>query len=120
MTSPIKAYRSQCNVARQRNIPWELTYETWCAWWEQQLGPNWFQLRGRKAGQYCMSRYGDIGPYSMENIRCILHTENTKEAAPRMRKTFRQAYGPKVFYRSPRERGWNLRSEFRGKSRELN
>ena len=114
MPSPIQAYRSQKNVARQRGIPWELTYETWTAWWLAQLGPDWFTMRGRRTGQYCMSRKGDIGPYSLENVRCVLHAENTKEAAPRMLKTFRQSRGPKAFLRSPRKRGWNLTAEFRG------
>lgn len=85
MPSTRRAYQFQLNVARQRGIPWELTYGTWCAWWEQQLGVNWHQMRGRKAGQYVMARYNDIGPYSVENVKCILHTDNTKEAAPRMR-----------------------------------
>lgn len=119
ITTPIRAYRSQKNVARQRGISWELTYETWCAWWNDQLGPDWFKLRGRKAGQYCMSRYGDNGSYSLENIRCILHAANTKEAAPRMLKTFRQARGPKVFHGSNRKRGWNLKGEFRRQANGL-
>jgi len=32
-----------------------------------------------------MARYGDIGPYNIGNVKCILHTDNTKEAALRMR-----------------------------------
>lgn len=102
MVTPVRAYHSQKNVARQRGIPWELTYGTWIAWWEAQLGPNWFTMRGRKAGQYCMSRKGDIGAYNLENIRCILHVENSREAAPRMTKAFKQKRGPKVFYGSAR------------------
>jgi hypothetical protein len=83
MPSPRQAYNNQKNCARQRNIPWELTYETWSDWWLAQLGPNWARLRGKRSGQYCMARHGDIGAYSLENIKCILHTANTKEAKPR-------------------------------------
>src|SRR5258705_12956785 len=85
LPSPKRAYQFQKNVALQRNISWEFTYKTWLAWWLDQLGPKWQLMRGKKAGQYCMARYGDVGAYSVQNVRCILHTANTKEAAPRMR-----------------------------------
>ena len=95
MPSPRQAYNSQKNCAKQRNIPWELTFEIWIAWWQAQLGPNWLQLRGKRAGQYCMARYGDAGAYNIQNIKCILHTANTKEAKPR--KTYcRTAPSPKA------------------------
>jgi hypothetical protein len=95
MPSPRQAYNSQKNCARQRGIPWELTFEIWSAWWREQLGPDWFQLRGKRIGQYVMARHGDIGAYSIENIKCILHTANTKEAKPRQ-SYCRKAPSPKV------------------------
>lgn len=99
MPSPSRLYQFQKNVAYQRAIPWEFTYEIWLAWWEQQLGPNWPKYRGRKAGQYVMARIGDQGAYNPQNVRCILHTENTKEAAPRMTKAYRLQRGAKPFVR---------------------
>lgn len=95
MPSPKQAYNSQRNCARQRGISWELTFETWRGWWEAQLGPNWHQLRGKKRDQYVMARFGDIGAYSIENIKCILHITNTKEAKPR-KAYCRKAPSPKV------------------------
>ena|SRR5258705_13812998 len=103
LPSPKRAYQFQKNVALQRGISWEFTYETWLAWWLDQLGLEWQLMRGRKAGQYCMARYGDAGAYNEQNVRCILHTDNTKEAAPRMCKAFRIQRGPKPCYRSKRQ-----------------
>jgi len=80
MPSPKQAYHYQRNCARQRNVPWELTFEMWCEWWHNQLGPDWFRLRGKRPGQYCMARLGDTGPYSVGNIKCIPHAINTSEA----------------------------------------
>ena len=64
------AFSKQCVDARKRGIEMHFTFEEWCAWWENQLGPDWFKLRGRRKGQYCMARYKDNGPYAAHNVRC--------------------------------------------------
>jgi hypothetical protein len=37
-------------------------------------------LRGSKKGQYCMARFDDKGPYAIWNIKCILGSDNIREA----------------------------------------
>jgi hypothetical protein len=65
---------------KHRGIAFEFTYDEWVAWWKQHLGPDWFTLRGRGAGQYVMARFGDKGPYAAGNVKCITMGENCREA----------------------------------------
>jgi hypothetical protein len=74
-----KAFTLQRLGARDRGIAFLLTFEQWKAWWEAQLGPDWFAMRGVGYGKYCMARYGDAGPYKLGNIKCMLHVENHRE-----------------------------------------
>lgn len=71
--------------AAQRDIAFHFSYEDWCQWWKDNLGPDWFQKRGKTLGKYCMARNGDKGPYHPDNVRCITHSENSREQ-PRSKK----------------------------------
>lgn len=73
------AFYCQKQHAVQRKIAFKLTFEDWCAWWEMQLGKDWFSKRGQEADQYCMGRKGDKGSYSLKNIICITTAENTRQ-----------------------------------------
>jgi len=83
-----KAYCYQKNTAKRRRIPWHFTFETWVKWWEEQLGPNWFKLRGRNAGQTVMSRPNDQGPYAPGIVQCITCTANHRNKTHVGRKGF--------------------------------
>src|SRR5215831_5269660 len=63
-------YIDQLKNARGRGIPFLFTYKQWLRWWEANLGPDWFDKRGAKHGQYVMARYGDVGPYHPTNVYC--------------------------------------------------
>lgn len=63
-----------------RGIEFDFTYEEWLAWWKRNLGPDWFNLRGRHSGQYVMARYRDEGPYAPWNVKCITMRQNCREA----------------------------------------
>jgi hypothetical protein len=52
-------------MAKFREIEWLLTYEEWIDIWDKS--GKWDQ-RGRGVGKYCMSRIGDTGPYSKDNV----------------------------------------------------
>jgi hypothetical protein len=67
----------QRSAAKGRGIDWQLTFEDWLSWWQST---GHYHERGRGKGKYVMSRYGDIGPYSLTNIECILGTKNISEA----------------------------------------
>jgi len=58
-------------------IQWNLTFEQWMEVWQQS--GHW-EERGCKKGQYCMSRYNDIGPYEIDNVFIQLHSDNIRQA----------------------------------------
>lgn len=47
-----------------RGIAWEFTFETWLAWWGDDL-----DRRGNLRGELSMQRFADAGPYSPDNTR---------------------------------------------------
>ena len=57
-------------------IEWNLTFEQWLQTWVDS--GHYFE-RGVGAGKYVMSRKGDLGPYSLDNIEIKLASENTIE-----------------------------------------
>jgi len=69
-------YSVQKCHAKNRNIEWQFTLESWLEWWGDNI-----VNRGRKAGQLVMARIGDIGPYHPDN--CIKKTcnENLSEGS---------------------------------------
>lgn len=73
-------YSVQRRQAAQRKITWEFTFESWVDWWESS--GHW-EDRGDERGKYCMSRYGDVGPYSPTNCYCNLFEENAREVYDR-------------------------------------
>lgn len=72
-------FLDQRKGAARRGIEWDFTFDEWVAWWSQQAGPNWRKKRGRGRGKYVMARQGDKGPYSPNNVKCILHEINSCE-----------------------------------------
>ena len=70
-----RAFQIQRRNARQRQIPFLLTFEEWWDWW--QIDNRWAN-RGRKGRDLVMARRGDIGPYSVENIYCSTALDNVQ------------------------------------------
>jgi len=68
-------YYSQKCAARQRDIEWHFTYESWIAWWGNDI-----VNRGRQQGQLVMARLGDTGPYHPDNVYKATTKENHNEA----------------------------------------
>ncbi len=54
-----------------------LTYITWWKFWA--ASGKWKQ-RGRLKDQYVMARFGDVGPYSLSNIKIITCGANVAES----------------------------------------
>lgn len=71
-----EAFRSQWHGARRRSIPFLFTIEEWWAWW--QIDGRW-EKRGLKGNGLVMARYGDIGPYSVENVYCVTAAQNCRD-----------------------------------------
>lgn len=74
----LRRYREQRKAARERKIAWELTFSEWWGIWESS---GVWRLRGRSGGDSTMmTRIGDIGPYSIANVRIKTMRENIKES----------------------------------------
>lgn len=58
-------YNCHKGAAKRRGVGFTLTFEEWCHIWERS--GKWEQ-RGRKKGQYVMSRIGDTGDYAIDNV----------------------------------------------------
>jgi hypothetical protein len=69
------AYASQKSHAKQRGIPFNLTFEEWFDWWQ---ATGHYHERGRNKHCYVMARYNDTGPYQLGNIYCCTVAENTR------------------------------------------
>jgi hypothetical protein len=61
----LSIYTRQKCMAKYRQIDWQISFEDWSKIWDQS--GKWEQ-RGRGKGKYCMSRIGDTGPYSADNV----------------------------------------------------
>ena len=70
-------YQAHRGVAKQRNVPFNLSIEEWYAFW--QASGHWDE-RGMGRGKYCMSRVNDEGPYVIGNVFIQLHTKNVLDA----------------------------------------
>lgn len=71
---PIAAFVDhRCN-AKVRGVAWELSLTQWWSVWQQS--GHW-EARGRGCLFYCMSRKGDVGPYSVENVFIAKFRENS-------------------------------------------
>lgn len=79
--TPMGAFVRQRCTARARGIAWGFTFWAWWQVWE--ASGHWAE-RGRGHG-YAMSRIGDAGPYSPENVRIVRNSENVAEYYDRER-----------------------------------
>jgi hypothetical protein len=61
--------------AKHRNIDWLFTYDTWIAWWGEDI-----ENRGHSKGKLVMARFNDQGPYCPTNVKKITHSENVSES----------------------------------------
>lgn len=56
-----------------RGILFLLTFEEWLDIWVKSRK---LSQRGRTAEKYCMSRFGDVGPYSIGNVEIVTFSQN--------------------------------------------
>lgn len=81
----ISAYCRQKDTAKSRGIEWRFTFTEWWRVWQES--GKW-ELRGRTKGLcgWEMSRPGDVGPYSPENVVIVPHRVNMADVHQRLRK----------------------------------
>jgi len=70
------AYINHKGSAKQRGIPFLLTFEEWLGIWTES---GMLALRGPRSDQYVMARFGDAGPYAVGNVRICSTRENNAE-----------------------------------------
>lgn len=80
--TPIGAFQNQRRNARERGIAWG--FPTFWSWWQVWDKSGHWNERGRGHG-YVMARHGDSGPYSPQNVKIVLATENVAEYYDRER-----------------------------------
>jgi len=68
-----RQFTAQRARAKNRGIEWLFTFEEWMRVWTDS---GKLHLRGKGAGKYVMSRQGDVGPYSAENVTIQLYEKN--------------------------------------------
>lgn len=73
--TPISAFTKQRSRAAARGIDWKLSLWEWWVIWSSS--GKW-DKRGK--GGYVMCRDGDVGPYSVGNVRIDHCGENAREA----------------------------------------
>ena len=73
---PRHMFNKQRRHAADRRIPFLLTFAEWLAIWQRS---GHLHERGCRKGQFVMSRKGDVGPYSIGNVRIIRHEDNAAE-----------------------------------------
>ncbi len=71
-------YASQKHCAKVRNIDFNLTFEEWDSWWLSH-GVDRNIPRKFNKSTLSMCRYGDIGPYALNNIYCATMQQNSKD-----------------------------------------
>ena len=66
-------FRGHANGAKRRGIAFDFTFETWLAWWGDDL-----DKMGKLSEQLCCARRGDTGPYSPDNCVKLPNAVNHK------------------------------------------
>jgi hypothetical protein len=72
-----KKFIAHKNRSATKKIQFEFTFDEWLNMWLES--GHWYE-RGKKKGQYVMSRKGDAGPYSIDNVYINTHANNIREA----------------------------------------
>ena len=89
---PLYRFYYQRRTAKARGIEWRFIFGDWWRIWQES--GKWDE-RGRGKGGYCMARWNDDGPYSVENCYITTNAENGRHYQDARRGGYR-ASSPKV------------------------
>lgn len=79
MKNAIKKYNAKKIDAEKRNIKFNLTFNEWYDWWLSNGVDKNKDALPRSKNTLCMCRFGDTGPYSLDNIYCATVSQNSKD-----------------------------------------
>lgn len=80
------AFRAQRDAAKHRQIDFLFTLDQWWAWWQtydHEHGCVRWDRRGRSKTDLVMARFGDVGPYSADNVYCATQSKNIADCNER-------------------------------------
>ena len=89
-----RQYAMQKARAKQRGIPFLLTYDEWLAIWKAS---GHLHERGRGREKWVMARLGDAGSYSVNNVKIIPFAENSSEWKRRLGRKY-SPRKPRVYW----------------------
>ena len=122
-SDPVRArYLEHHDNARNRGIPFKLTFEQWCAIWE--ASGKWEQ-RGNRSEQYCMSRPGDRGAYELGNVVICTNRDNRAERCRNYKlygednPAFGKDYWAAASRKEKKRRGASISKRLKGKKKSL-
>jgi hypothetical protein len=71
-----RAYVTQKKRAKRRGIAWEfINFDQWWGVW--QRSGHWAERGNKDGNSFVMCRYGDVGPYSVDNVFIATCRENS-------------------------------------------
>jgi hypothetical protein len=71
-----KCWIQQRAAAKQRRVPFQLSYEEWFGIWQHS---GRLRQRGIGTGRYVMGRAGDVGGYASSNVAIVRFEENVRD-----------------------------------------
>ncbi len=74
--TPMGRFQSQKSNAGKRGIEWRLTFQEWWSIWVDS--GKWYR-RGKMIGEYVLARFGDHGPYSVDNVYITTTSQNIRD-----------------------------------------
>jgi hypothetical protein len=105
--NPRYSYLEHRHHAREREVPFLLTFKEWWAIWQES---GYWNQRGINKGQYVMARLGDLGPYAVGNVRIGTTGENVREALIVRPRVFASAETRKLMSEAQKKR-WAMRHQ---------
>jgi NUMOD3 motif len=69
-------YLTHKGNAKRRGIEFLLSFDEWSKIWHDS---GHLHERGQRKDQYVMARYGDVGPYAVDNVKIVTWAENREE-----------------------------------------
>jgi len=77
--SLIQKFQNQKKHAKVRGIGFLLSFNQWLLIWKRS---GHLAERGRGKGKFVMARFGDVGPYAINNVKIITCEQNASEQRP--------------------------------------
>lgn len=82
-------YQKHRALAKYRNIDFNFTYEQWFDWWMSHGVDKRLDIKWPGKDRPCMARYGDQGPYDINNVYFARNSDNARDSHTNGRAKYR-------------------------------